>query len=230
MHPFTTFDDLAGALNELLPGGHFDAVIHLAAVSDYDVDHVVVDGTSVTVDTNSKLDTGDVMEIHLKRNPKLLAQLKDLGGDDLVVVGFKLTNGASAEQRAASVRGIVDGTDLVVHNDVTEMGEGRHVATIYRPVSDSVEVVATVADNAELAAVLEREIAALRCGALSPEYSTAQQGEPLGDVRLSHMRPRRLDDLGTHGRCLGRVHRVAEHHGEIVGRRLERDRRDPPGA
>jgi phosphopantothenoylcysteine decarboxylase/phosphopantothenate--cysteine ligase len=161
MHPFTTFDDLAGALNELLPGGHFGAVIHLAAVSDYDVDHVVVDGTSVTVDTNSKLDTGDVMEIHLKRNPKLLAQLKDLGGDDLVVVGFKLTNGASAEQRAASVRGIVNGTDLVVHNDVTEMGEGRHVATIYRPVSDSVEVVATVADNAELAAVLQREIAAL---------------------------------------------------------------------
>ena len=39
------------------------------------------------------------MEIHLKRNLKLLAQLKDLGGDRLNVVGFKLTNGAPAERQ-----------------------------------------------------------------------------------------------------------------------------------
>jgi phosphopantothenoylcysteine decarboxylase / phosphopantothenate---cysteine ligase len=155
---FTTFDDLAGALAELLTGDHFDAVVHLAAVSDYDVDHIVVDGTAVTVGTNDKLSTGDVMEIHLKRNPKLLAQLKELGGDDLVVVGFKLTNGASADERTVAVRGLVGDTDLVVHNDLTEMGDGRHASTIYRAAGDGVEVVATVADNAELAAALERAI------------------------------------------------------------------------
>ena len=158
MHSFTTFDDLAGLLAETLSGGRFDAVIHLAAVSDYEVDHVVIDGTSVTVGTNGKLDTGDVMEIHLKRNPKLLAQLKELGGDALVVVGFKLTNGASIEQRAAAVRGIIGDTDLVVHNDVSEMDEGRHAATIYRATDDDVEVVTTITDNAGLAAELEREI------------------------------------------------------------------------
>ena len=161
LRSFTTFDDLAGALSERLTGGRFDAVIHLAAVSDFDVDHVVVDGTSVTVDTRSKLDSGDVMEIHLERNPKLLAQLKELGGDSLVVVGFKLTNGASTDQRAAAVQSIVGDTDLVVHNDLTEMSEGRHVATIYRAAGGGVEVVATVADNAELAAALEREIVGL---------------------------------------------------------------------
>lgn len=161
MQSFTTFDDLAGALAELLTGGRFDGVIHLAAVSDYDVDHIVVDGTSVTIDTNDKLSTGDVMEIHLKRNPKLLAQLKELGGDGLVVVGFKLTNGASTDQRSAAVRGVVGDTDLVVHNDLTEMGDGRHAATIYRATGDEVEVVATVADNVELAAALEREIVRL---------------------------------------------------------------------
>lgn len=161
MRSFTTFDDLAGALAELLTDRRFDAVIHLAAVSDYDVDHVVVDGTSVTVDTTGKLDSGDVMEIHLKRNPKLLAQLKELGGDALVVVGFKLTNGASAEQRIAAVRGVVGDTDLVVHNDLAELGDTRHAATIYRAVGDGVEVVNTVTDNAELAAALEREIVRL---------------------------------------------------------------------
>ena len=158
---FTTFEDLASSLTELLSGGCFDAVVHLAAVSDYAVDHVVVDGTSVTVDPAGKLNAGEVMEIHLARTPKLLARLKQFGGDDLVVVGFKLTSGAPAEQRTAAVRSIVDGTDLVVHNDVTEMGDGRHAATIYRPAGDGVEIVAAVEDHAALGTVLEREISAL---------------------------------------------------------------------
>jgi phosphopantothenoylcysteine decarboxylase / phosphopantothenate---cysteine ligase len=158
---FTTFDELAGALADLLSAGHFDAVIHLAAVSDYDVDHVVVDGASVTVDTGSKLETGDVMEIHLKRNPKLLSQLRDLGGDDLMVVGFKLTHAASPAERLEAVRRISAGTDLVVHNDVTGLGGGLHAATIYRPVGDTVDVVASVADNADLAVALEREVSAV---------------------------------------------------------------------
>jgi phosphopantothenoylcysteine decarboxylase/phosphopantothenate--cysteine ligase len=158
---FSTFDELAGALDELLPGGRFDAVIHLAAVSDYAVDHLVVDGAPATVDTSGKLDTGTSMEIHLKRTPKLLAHLKELGGDRLVVVGFKLTNGASAGDRLTAVRSISHGTDLVVHNDVTEMDDDRHVATIYRPSGAGVDVVATVADSEGLARVLERQIEAL---------------------------------------------------------------------
>ena len=86
-------------LAELLAGERFDAVIHLAAVSDYDVDHVVVDGRPVPVDTSGKLDTGDVMEIHLKRNPKLLAQLKELGGTASWSSASSSTNGASADDR-----------------------------------------------------------------------------------------------------------------------------------
>jgi hypothetical protein len=101
------------------------------------------------------------MEIHLKRTPKLLAHLKELGGDRLVVVGFKLTNGASAGDRLTAVRSISHGTDLVVHNDVTEMDDDRHVATIYRPSGAGVDVVATVADSEGLARVLERQIEAL---------------------------------------------------------------------
>jgi phosphopantothenoylcysteine decarboxylase/phosphopantothenate--cysteine ligase len=159
---FTTFDDLATALAELLPGGRFDAVIHLAAVSDYDLDRVVVDGSAVPIDTGGKLDTGETMEIHLKRTPKLLAELKQLGGVEMVVVGFKLTNGASPERRQAAVRATIDGTDLVVHNDLTEMRDGQHATTIYQPdASGNVGIVATADDNSELADVLEREIVKL---------------------------------------------------------------------
>jgi phosphopantothenoylcysteine decarboxylase/phosphopantothenate--cysteine ligase len=160
LRPFTSFDDLADALGEVLAGRSFDAIIHLAAVSDYDLDHVVVDGRPVTLDAGRKIDTGEVMEIHLKRNPKLLAQLKDLAGGNPVVVGFKLTSGATSEQRAEAVRAVAEGTDLVVHNDVSELGEGRHPATVYRS-GDGLDVVGAVSDNNELAALLEDEISSL---------------------------------------------------------------------
>jgi DNA / pantothenate metabolism flavoprotein len=159
--PFTTFGDLADALAGELSQGRFDAVVHLAAVSDYDIDHVDVDGRSVPVDPSGKLDSGDSMAIHLKRNPKLLPQLKALGGDDLVVVGFKLTSGAAEDERRAAVAAVSPGTDLVVHNDASEIADGGHPAAIYR--RDT--IVATAATNAELAAVLEREVSRQLAGA-----------------------------------------------------------------
>lgn len=159
--PFTTFGELADALARTLTTERFDAVIHLAAVSDHDVDQVVVDGRPVPINPAGKLDTGDAMEIHLKRNPKLLPQLKALGGDDLVTVGFKLTNGASDDERVAAVSAIASGTDLVVHNDAIEIGDGRHAATIYRTGSGKPDAITTAADNSELAIAVEREVARL---------------------------------------------------------------------
>lgn len=152
--PFTTFNELGVLLAETLSAGSYDAALHLAAVSDYDIDHVVIDGRTVAADPGGKLDTGDTMAVHLKRNPKLLRTLKTLGGDQLVVVGFKLTNGADAEQRRAAVRSVSFGTDLVVHNDATEKGDDVHRATIYR----GDDVVATAGNNAELAVALVRAV------------------------------------------------------------------------
>jgi phosphopantothenoylcysteine decarboxylase / phosphopantothenate---cysteine ligase len=154
-HPFVTFSDLDSLLRTTLAAERFDAVIHLAAVSDYDVDHVVVDGEPRPADPTGKLDSGAAMAVHLRKNPKLLPQLKELAGSDrLVVVGFKLTNGATADERFAAIKAVSSGTDLVVHNDVTEMTADRHPATIYR----GDEVVATAHDNASLAAALERAL------------------------------------------------------------------------
>lgn len=152
LRSFTTFNELDSLLRNTLGTTRFDAVIHLAAVSDYDVDHVVVDGRSAPVDASGKLDSGDATEIHLRKNPKLLSQLKGIGGEHLVVVGFKLTNGATAAQRRAAVTAVSPGTDLIVHNDVTEIGSGGHAATIYR----GAEVVAKVDDTDDLAMSLER--------------------------------------------------------------------------
>jgi hypothetical protein len=95
------------------------------------------------------------MEVHLRTNPKLLPQLKAFAGhDDIVVVGFKLTNGAGADERTAAVSAVSPGTDLVVHNDVSEMTAERHPATLYR----GEDVVASTDDNRSLADALERAL------------------------------------------------------------------------
>lgn len=150
--PFTTSDDLDALLRDTLGSSRFDAVIHVAAVGDYTVDHIVVDGRPAPVVTTGKIESGTDLAIHLRKNPKLLAQLKEIGGEHLVVVGFKLTNGATPEQRREAVASISAGTDVVVHNDLTEIAAGGHRATIHRDGT----VVATVEDSGQLAAALER--------------------------------------------------------------------------
>jgi phosphopantothenoylcysteine decarboxylase/phosphopantothenate--cysteine ligase len=152
---FVTFGDLESLLRTTLSEERYDAVIHLAAVSDYDVDHVVVDGEARPADPAGKLDSGGSMAIHLRKNPKLLSQLKHFAGtDDVVVVGFKLTNGATSDERTAAIKAVSPGTDLVVHNDVSEMTAECHPATIYR----GEVAVATTDDNASLAVALEQAL------------------------------------------------------------------------
>jgi hypothetical protein len=94
------------------------------------------------------------MTIHLRRNPKLLDRLRDWGGPRVTVVGFKLTNGADQAARTAAVAKLGAATDVVVHNDLTEIGDGRHRATIYV----GRDAVAVVDDNAALASALEAEL------------------------------------------------------------------------
>lgn len=150
LHSFVTFGELESLLRMTLAAASFDAVIHVAAVGDYDVDHVEIDGCRVAPERGGKLDSGGAMSIHLRQNPKLLPQLKSFGGEQLTVVGFKLTNGASDAERSAAVVKASAGADFVVHNDAAERTADRHPATIYR----GDEVVARTDTTAQLAVAL----------------------------------------------------------------------------
>jgi phosphopantothenoylcysteine decarboxylase / phosphopantothenate---cysteine ligase len=156
--PYTTFCELDLALQHELATCSYDAVIHLAAVSDFDIDHLVVDGRTVAPNPSGKIDSGDTLGIFLRKNHKILARLKDYATAGPVegqsgqrrcpvVVGFKLTNGASPDERLQAVRRLVNGTDLVVHNDATEIGPDRHQATIYQNGAELLRA----GDKAELA-------------------------------------------------------------------------------
>lgn len=121
------FADLESALRRLLREESFDAVIHAAAVGDYSIDSLVVDGTSSKPGV-SKLDSGHKVEIHLRPNPKLVDQLRAWSvNTPLGVVAFKLTRNAEPPAIAKAVSMLFEhsGADVVVHNDLSEQGEGE---------------------------------------------------------------------------------------------------------
>jgi phosphopantothenoylcysteine synthetase/decarboxylase len=152
---YASVADLDEACRTLLAGERYDAVIHAAAVSDFVVAAVTVDGVRHPAPLVGKLDSAKSLSIELEPSPKILPKLRGYAGhDDVVVIGFKLTNGATpAEAADAVVRQLTTaGVDAVVHNDLTQMDHAhdRHVATVHGPSG----VLGRAGNNAELAKVL----------------------------------------------------------------------------
>lgn len=131
---FVTFADLGRALEDHLSTHDFDIVVHLAAVGDYSVASLEVDGREIPLRGEGKVGSGHEVVIRLAPNPKLIDSLKKWSRNPAVqVVGFKLTDEPDAEIRAAQVRALLDrsAADLVVHNDVREIDDRHHLATIH---------------------------------------------------------------------------------------------------
>jgi len=131
---FVTFTDLEAALRRNLGGRRWDAVVHLAAVSDYSVASIEVDGRTIPADGHGKIGSDREVVIRLQPNPKLIDLIKPWSRDpDTLVVGFKLTNEPDAAARVPPVRRLLDRgtTDLVVHNDLHDINGDTHLATIF---------------------------------------------------------------------------------------------------
>ena len=152
---FATVAELDAACHDLLGAQRYDAVVHAAAVSDFVVGAVVVDGVRHPAPLVGKLDSATSLSLELVPSAKILPRLRGYAGhDDVVVVGFKLTNGATpAEVADAVARQLATGgVGAVVHNDLTQLDHGndRHVATVHGPAG----VIGRADNNAELARVL----------------------------------------------------------------------------
>ena len=158
---FSTFDDLDAALGRILASESFDAIVHAAAVSDYRVDQVLVDG--VPRETHGKLDSGGSPVIRLRANPRLIDGLRARSlNPSVLVVAFKLTDGEDAEgvRRAVSALFGHSGADLVVHNDLSDrMGAEAFPSEIHFRGGGAPERCET---RAALAASLERLLTARR--------------------------------------------------------------------
>ncbi|MES2697931.1 MAG: bifunctional phosphopantothenoylcysteine decarboxylase/phosphopantothenate--cysteine ligase CoaBC [Verrucomicrobiota bacterium] len=154
---FFTFAELDVALAKVLGEADFDAVIHAAAVSDFAVESIEVGGMA-QVPGAAKLASGEAPVLRLRKNRKLLDGLRSLSRNRYVrVVGFKLTNGASAAETQAAVTAMATSgaVDFVVHNDLAQRAGagGQFPAAIWSGEGEPLE---RCAGRAELAEALER--------------------------------------------------------------------------
>ncbi|MCK5248981.1 MAG: hypothetical protein KAJ98_03395 [Spirochaetaceae bacterium] len=131
---YTSYTDLHNALRNQLTIGDWDAVVHLAAVSDYTVDGVSVDGTAFPPGGPGKIGTGREVILRLKPTAKILDSLREWSRNkSVVVVGFKLTDDADDAHAEAQVNALFarGGVDYVVHNDLRDIDARHHHASIY---------------------------------------------------------------------------------------------------
>lgn len=155
--------DLDSALTRLLGAEEFDAVIHAAAVSDFSVEAVIVDGAERAPGT-AKIGSESAPLLRLRATPKLVDTLRTRSQNrGLRVVAFKLTRGAAVAQVSEAVgklfaRGAVD---FVVHNDLAnrEAEGGAFPADIWRA-GGAGETPVHCADRAALAVALEKLLTA----------------------------------------------------------------------
>jgi phosphopantothenoylcysteine decarboxylase/phosphopantothenate--cysteine ligase len=153
---FDTFADLDAALADLLGGEHFDVVIHAAAVGDFSVHAIEINGTAQPPG-RAKLPSDAAPTLRLRPNPKLLDSIRPRSRNPaLRIVAFKLTQGASADQARAAVETLLasGAADLVVHNDLASREEhGAFPAEIWDVKG---QIVARCADRAEIGRALEK--------------------------------------------------------------------------
>ena len=133
-YTFLSYSSLKNLLHKQLTEQRWDAVVHLAAVSDYTVESVKVDGRDFPPGGPGKIGTGKDVLIQLKPTEKILDALREWSlNPSITVVGFKLTDGADEVEiqnqvKAQFSRGVVD---FVVHNDIQNISSSLHSATIW---------------------------------------------------------------------------------------------------
>jgi phosphopantothenoylcysteine decarboxylase/phosphopantothenate--cysteine ligase len=151
---FDSFADLDAALERELGEREYDLVIHAAAVSDFSVHAIEINGVARPPGVG-KIGSDVAPVLKLRRNPKLLDSLRARSRNAAIrVVAFKLTRDAEpGEVRNAVGAMFAAGVaDLVVHNDLGVRTAEAFPAEIWSPEGD---VVARCANRAELAAKLE---------------------------------------------------------------------------
>jgi phosphopantothenoylcysteine synthetase/decarboxylase len=149
---FRTFDDLAQRLQEHVMQGGYDAVVHCAAVGDYECAGVLAPSAGTVFDPSVRSWSSDTSDppalvdrragkvksdepelwLRLVQNPKLVDQIRKPWGFTGVLVKFKLEVGISDDQllQVAEASRQHSSADLMVANTLEGMGQWAFVGPI----------------------------------------------------------------------------------------------------
>lgn len=130
---FTDFNSLSTLLEKTLSAQKYDFIFHLAAVSDYSVKEIRVDGKTQTF---HKIPSSSHVTIELKPNPKLVNRIKSSSlNSQIKLISFKLTSEAGTEEKNQAVQKLMldSQSDFVVHNELSEMDQNKnqHIFTVF---------------------------------------------------------------------------------------------------
>lgn len=137
---FESFSDLNEQLQTLLSRSSFRAVLHLAAVSDFTPDRIIIDEDSYAAPLREKVPSAHSLTIQCKPTFKIVDRLKSYAlssspTSSPTIVAFKLTHTDSEAERHAAIRALSrrEGIDFVVHNEFSSLTTTeRHPYAIYR--------------------------------------------------------------------------------------------------
>lgn len=121
---FFTFDDLSNELNHILKLHSFDAILHLAAVSDY----------SVAKQSGKISSDAEHVNLKLIKNKKLINEIKKLN-PNTVLIGFKLTSLENQSLVTEKVNKLFKDAqcDYVVQNDWNDIKNSNHQFKFFNP-------------------------------------------------------------------------------------------------
>lgn len=131
---YETFDELALQLERLLANETFDVVFHAAAVSDFKVASVLIDGESFSAGRDVKLPTSAHVQLNLSQQPKLVSSLKQWSKNPaLKVVAFKLTNSKDTQVQQVAINKLLNQQTVnwVAHNDLHDISSSEHSFNLY---------------------------------------------------------------------------------------------------
>lgn len=121
---FSSFNNLQDQLKVLLNNKEYDAVIHLAAVSDYSLDSIEIDGKKYSAPIAQKIDSdNEHLQLNLRKNPKIIDDIKNYSkSKNLSLVAFKFTNTSEEKMRDAAVEKLFHHSNctFVVLNDLSD--------------------------------------------------------------------------------------------------------------
>ena len=127
---YSSFQDLSRQLDRELQE-NYDCLIMAAAVSDFGVATVQVDGKDYPPGSG-KIPSGEAPVLTLKKHPKLIGLVKE-SHPGLPVIGFKLTNTPDQTARKEAVNKLFQSAnpDYIIANDLSEIGPDRHTFHLY---------------------------------------------------------------------------------------------------
>jgi phosphopantothenoylcysteine synthetase/decarboxylase len=132
---YITFKDLDQILKKNLSENSIDLLIHASAVSDYSVSQVLIEDGKNQSCKDKKISSDHDLTIKLKRNPKIISRLLEYSQNKKIkIVGFKLTHTTDEQKRIDKIKkvGEYPGVELVIHNDMSDLLEGKRVFRIYK--------------------------------------------------------------------------------------------------